>query len=117
MKTIICYFSGTGNTKKVVLKYVEEFLANGWEAEATPIENADNIDFSKYDSVGIAYPIHAFNAPSNMVDFCKAMPKMKDKKQLYIILKKRHDSLNFWKLSCLKGRFLQINQTFLIYTF
>ncbi len=85
MKTIICYFSGTGNTKKVVLKYVEEFLANGWEAEATPIENADNIDFSKYDSVGIAYPIHAFNAPSNMVDFCKAMPKMKDKKQLYII--------------------------------
>ncbi len=85
MKTIICYFSGTGNTKKVVDKYIEEFKTNGWEAVAQPIDKDCDVDFSQYDSVGIAYPIHAFNAPSNVVDFCKKMPKLEEKKQLYII--------------------------------
>lgn len=85
MKTIICYFSGTGNTKKVVNKYIEEFKSNGWEATALPIEEKSDVDFSQYDSIGIAYPIHAFNAPSNIVEFCKKLPKLEKEKQLYII--------------------------------
>ena len=85
MKTIICYFSGTGNTKKIVDKYVEEFKSNGWDAIAQPIEKDFDLDFSEYDSVGIAYPIHAFNAPANVVAFCKKLPKLENKKQLYII--------------------------------
>lgn len=85
MKTIIFYFSGTGNTKKVVDKFVEEFVANGCEASAVSIEKAEDVNLSDFDSVGIAYPIHAFNAPSNVVAFCKKCPKLEEKKQLYII--------------------------------
>ncbi len=85
MKTIICYFSGTGNTKKVVERFVEEFKLNGWDASSMPIESATPVNFEEFDSVGIAYPIHAFNAPSNVVSFCKNLPKLSEKKQLYII--------------------------------
>jgi ferredoxin len=85
MKTLICYFSGTGNTKKVVDKFAEEFEKNGCEITLTSIEKNEKIDFSQFDAIGIAYPIHAFNAPSNVVEFCKKMPKMSEKKQLFII--------------------------------
>lgn len=85
MRTLICYFSGTGNTKKVVDKYAEEFKNNGWNVTIQAIENECNEDFSSYDSIGIAYPIHAFNAPSIVVNFCKKMPKLNAKKNLYII--------------------------------
>lgn len=85
MRTLICYFSGTGNTKKVVDKYVEEFKNNGCNVTVQAVENDCNEDFSSYDSIGIAYPIHAFNAPSIIVNFCKKMPKQATKKMLYII--------------------------------
>ena len=63
MKTVICYFSGTGNTKKVVDKFADEFKANGWDVSLFRVEDKCEIDFSEFDSVGIAYPVHAFNAP------------------------------------------------------
>lgn len=85
MKTIICYFSGTGNTKKVVDGYVKEFENNGWEVTLQAIEKECNEDFSTYDNIGIAYPIHAFNAPSIVVKFCEKLPKLKSSKPLYII--------------------------------
>lgn len=85
MKTLICYFSGTGNTKKVVEYFGEQFKANGCDTTIISIDKESQIDFTQYDSIGIAYPIHAFNAPSNVVAFCKNLPKLKEKKQLYII--------------------------------
>ena len=85
MKTLICYFSGTGNTKKVVDKYAQQFEENGWEVDLQNIEKEMTFDCSDYDSIGIAYPVHAFNAPSIVVDFCKKLPKLQEKKQLYII--------------------------------
>ena len=39
MKTVICYFSGTGNTKKVVDRFAEEFVANGWEVSLFRVED------------------------------------------------------------------------------
>ncbi len=85
MKTIICYFSGTGNTKKVVDCYKQEFENNGWSTTLHAIEKEFNEDLSYYDCIGIAYPIHAFNAPSIVINFCKKLPKLEKPKPLYII--------------------------------
>lgn len=86
MKILICYFSGTGHTKKVVDKYVEEMTANGCEVDTFKIEGNDlKCDPSGYDMLGIGYPIHAFNAPSIVVDFAKALPKCDAPKKLFII--------------------------------
>lgn len=38
MKILICYFSGTGNTKKIVDKYYETFIENNVEIDIYKIE-------------------------------------------------------------------------------
>lgn len=85
MKTVICYFSGTGNTRRVVNKFVETFCALGHEAEAIQIDKTEMVNLDEYDTVGIAYPIHAFNAPELVLKFVKRLQKAKDKKNAYII--------------------------------
>ncbi|MDE7213981.1 MAG: hypothetical protein K2N42_05320, partial [Anaeroplasmataceae bacterium] len=86
MKALICYFSGTGNTKKIVDQYVLEGEKLGHQIDTHKIEAKDfPYDVASYDMLGIAYPIHAFNAPSNVVDFVKSLPKMQEKKKLFIL--------------------------------
>ena len=86
MKILICYFSGTGNTKKIVDKYYETFIENNVEIDIYKIEKNDfNYNLDVYDMLGIAYPIHAFNAPSIIVDFVKKLEKQKNKKKLFIL--------------------------------
>ena len=86
MKILICYFSGTGNTKRVVDKYVEAFKSHGHEVDTFRVENRNfNYNLEDYDKIGLAYPIHAFNAPAIIFDFIKKLPKLKDEKPLFII--------------------------------
>lgn len=86
MKVLICYFSGTGNTRMIVEKYAEEFLKSGHTVDTYKIEEGNfNYDLSQYDMLGIGYPIHAFNAPSIVVDFVKCLPKSVSAKKLFIL--------------------------------
>lgn len=91
MKILICYFSGTGNTEKVINRYIECFETEGNEVEIRKISGKDldcqkkSLDFSQYDLLGIAYPVHAFNAPSIMINFVKKIKKQPKKTQLFII--------------------------------
>lgn len=85
MKALICYFSGTGNTRMIVEKYAEEFCKRGHSVDIYKIEEGSfNYDLTQYDMLGLSYPIHAFNAPSIVVDFVKALPKSQTVKKLFI---------------------------------
>ena len=90
MKAVIYYFSGTGNTEKVVKEYVKNLEALGVTVEARKIEaehvndKAKNIDLSEFDLLGVAYPIHAFNAPSIVLKFLKKIKKQPKKTRLFI---------------------------------
>ena len=85
MKILICYFSGTGNTKKVVNKYVETLSHEGVETDVYKIEtNNFTYDVTDYEMIGIAYPVHAFNAPSIILDFAKTLPVCK-RKRVFIV--------------------------------
>lgn len=89
MRVALYYFSGTGNTKKIVDKYQEEFQKNGWEVDTFKIEeyeirNKNEYDTNRYDrhvydKIGIAYPIHAFNAPSIVLDFARQLHTVEHK--------------------------------------
>jgi len=77
-KICIFLFSGTGMTK-----YVIENLKCGLEAKQAIvdiflIENVqiESISLSNYDIIGIAYPVHAFNAPRKVIDFAKKLQKI-----------------------------------------
>lgn len=75
MKILICYFSGTGNTKKVVDCFTETFTKE-YNDEVTVVKMEDglSLDINDFDLIGIGYPVHAFNAPSIVLDFCKSLP-------------------------------------------
>ncbi len=81
-KILICYFSGTGNTKKVVQKAYDSFEEMGCDVTLYNIDDGFyKDDLNQFDCLGIAYPIHAFNAPSNVIKFVKNLNKLnKDKK-------------------------------------
>lgn len=88
MKIALFYFSGTGNTEKTIKQWKEEIIKLNETIELFNIEK-NNFDFSilsKYDKIGFAYPIHAFNAPEIVWRVAKKIPKMKNKINLFIIM-------------------------------
>ncbi len=90
-KILICYFSGTGNTKKVVDLAKTCFESEGAEVTLFNIDDGElTYELNEFDALGISYPIHAFNAPSIVVKFAKSLKKLKrgkkePKKQLFVI--------------------------------
>lgn len=52
MKGIICYYSGSGNTK-LAMKYLSKKIPNV-EFELLDIVNSETPDFSNYDVAGFA---------------------------------------------------------------
>ncbi len=129
MRVIICYFSGTGNTRKVANKYVESFEKFGHSAEAISIEeyiaqksipDALAKQLNQADIIGFGYPIHAFNVPHIMISFAKQLPKLSPKKafvfstsgeplklnnissaKLYAILKRRNIRVVYERRYCM----------------
>lgn len=86
MKILICYFSGTGNTQKLVDCYANVFRTE-YDDEVTVVRMEDKFDLNveDFDMLGVGYPVHAFNAPSIALNFCKRLPKLAAKKQAFIV--------------------------------
>lgn len=81
-RAIIYFFSGTGNTALVAALYKKYF--SDYEVELFQVKMVDKkyVDFpspDSFDLVGIAYPIHGFNAPKVMNDFTKLLPPQNGK--------------------------------------
>jgi flavodoxin/ferredoxin len=76
-KMCLCFFSGTGMTKYVVDRLVNEFEKHHVSVACFKIEDVAIYDLmlSEYDVFGIAYPVHAFNAPQIVIDFVKRLPE------------------------------------------
>lgn len=77
MKTIIFYFSGSGNTKLVANE-----IAKNLEGESLLYEmragNEAIPDLNEFDLIGIGFPIHGFNSPWYPYAFIKRhFPKLK----------------------------------------
>ena len=86
----------------VVQKYAEELTDSGIVVDTHKIEDGNfSYDLSQYDMLGIGYPVHAFNAPSIVVDFVKSLPKSEIKKKLFII-KSSGEPLSINNISSLK---------------
>lgn len=86
MKTAIFYFSGTGNTERVVKTWLEALKSIEIKAESFRIEDEPVTDLNTYDRIGIAYPIHAFNAPRIVLDFAELLPAFPERKRIYLIM-------------------------------
>lgn len=86
MKILFCYFSGTGNTQKVVECYAKHFtLTHGAEVTLVKMESDFSYNIEDFDLLGIGYPVHGFNAPSIVLDFCQKLPKLSQNKKAFIV--------------------------------
>ncbi|MDD4311934.1 MAG: hypothetical protein PHW41_05575, partial [Eubacteriales bacterium] len=77
MKNVcVLQFSGTGMTKYVVEQIAKELECLSITVDVYPIETTpiQSIPFGTYDAVGIAYPVHAFNAPKIVIRYAKTLP-------------------------------------------
>ncbi|MBY2479028.1 EFR1 family ferrodoxin [Clostridioides difficile] len=75
-KLCIFYFSGTGMTEYIINKLKQELESQQFCVECIKIENIkkSKIHLTSYDMVGVAYPVHSFNAPQIVLDFVKILP-------------------------------------------
>lgn len=105
MKTAIIYvFSGSGNTAKIAELYKAEFERNG---VATKIANiTSNFDLlpspNDFDTVGIAYPIHGFNAPKIVLDFARQLSNAHGGEKDCFIIKSSGEPLRINNVSSIK---------------
>lgn len=88
MKVAIYYFSGTGNTELTVKKWASEAKKYNIECDLFRFEEIidKKINIDAYDKIGVAYPIHAFNAPRIVLKSAKKFVKSKTVKPFFAIM-------------------------------
>ncbi len=74
-KADIYVFSATGNTMKCAEELRKNLIELGAEAEIKRIESGLERVERTGDTVVICYPVHGFNAPMNVINFCKGLPE------------------------------------------
>ena len=76
MKKIDIYvFSATGNTMKCAKELEKNLLELGAEVAIRRIENGTEQVESVGDTIIVCYPVHGFNAPTNVIEFSKNLPE------------------------------------------
>ena len=73
MKTLVTYYSETGNTEKLAKAIYEGLEAT--ENEIAPISEANH--FEKYDVIFVGFPVHGSSVPSKAEKYLKRIPEGK----------------------------------------
>ena len=69
MKSIIIYWSKTGNTEKVAKAIQEGLKETGSNASLLRVENAEDVDFYDYDLACFGFPSHQWRPPKPVDKF------------------------------------------------
>lgn len=80
MKTIIYYFTGTGNSLQVTIELAKKIS----DATVMRISESINVDISA-ERVGFVFPVHLWGAPSIVKKFLAKLPANMDTKYLFAI--------------------------------
>jgi ferredoxin len=89
-RTVIFYFSGTGNTWWVGKKLEEHLKNQGQKTKRFAIEakklSSDRVEklVQKADIIGIGYPIYGSDVPAIALQFIKELPKIEEEKKAFV---------------------------------
>ncbi|MCH5290545.1 MAG: EFR1 family ferrodoxin [Treponema sp.] len=104
MKAILYVFSGTGNTRLIAEQY--QAALDLYEVRIFDVQHLQSHpeipNPHDYELVGFGYPVHGFNAPKIMVDFCRSLPRSGAKKTAAFIFKSSGEGLSFNRYSSQK---------------
>ena len=94
MKYLGIYFTGTGNSKRV-LETAKRYLESlGHEMDVVDVISQEQKDISAYDGLYIFYPIYGFNAPKPIIQYVKKISKQE--KTLPCVIMKQSGEHLFW---------------------
>ena len=93
----IFYFSGTGTTRYVAEKLELELAKQQVQADIFDIAKtgASSVTLDDFDAIGVAYPVHAFNAPKIVIDFARRLPETQGMEAFIISVPAEYHVLNF----------------------
>ena len=95
MKAVAYYFTGTGNTKRVLEKLKAEWEKRGHEMDLFRMYPDTKPALDGYDRIIIGYPVHGFNAPAPIFDFLKLFPACgKDEERKTFLLRTSGEPLS-----------------------
>lgn len=86
MKAVAYYFTGTGNTKRVLEKLKTEWEKRGHEMELFRILPDTEPTLEGYDRIIVGYPVHGFNAPAPVYAFLKNFPEVSEEEGKKVFL-------------------------------
>ena len=94
MKLLGIYFTGTGNSKRIMEEIGLSLSSFGHTLDTVDVIDGEIKDLNEYDALVITYPIYAFNAPKPLIQYVKKMNKL-EKQKPCLIMKQSGEHL-FW---------------------
>ncbi|GAB4345075.1 MAG: hypothetical protein Kow0099_25020 [Candidatus Abyssubacteria bacterium] len=77
MKTLIVYFSQTGNTRKVAERIRDGIVGVTGQCELANLLEDRPLSFADYDLVGLGCPVFYYQEPFNVRDFVEKLPELR----------------------------------------
>lgn len=72
MKSVVLYWSKTGNTYKAAQAVVEGLHDAGCQVSLYPVEEAAEVDWFDYDLVCLGFPSYQWHPPKPVVDYLQS---------------------------------------------
>lgn len=79
MRTIVIYFSQTGNTRKIARAIIKGMKPTMEVCDIVKLKEARTRDLGRYDLIGLGSPIWRLGAPNNVVAFLNKLPGLDGK--------------------------------------
>lgn len=76
MKSLVIYFSQTGNTRKIAKCIGDGIIDVTGQCDLTNLNDVDLSRLSDYNLVGIGCPVFYYKEPFNVSDFVEALPQL-----------------------------------------
>ena len=94
MRFLGIYFTGTGNSKRVMETINRSLVPFGHTMELVDVIKDEVKDINEFDGLILSYPIYGFNAPKPIISYVKKMVKANENKPC-LIMKQSGEHL-FW---------------------
>lgn len=98
MEICLVYFTGTFNTRKIANLIKQSLSIDNFNCDLFEFgkDNLKDIDFNKYDIIGLGYPIYGFNSP---MPFNKEIRQLRIKNKRYFVFKTSGESFKINNVS------------------
>ena len=84
MKSLVVYYSQTGNTKKVARAIHKSMSKLVEQCDIAPVKEVDPKDLDKYDLVGLGSPVWMGAETPNVRRFIESLPESEGKAYLLL---------------------------------